>query len=293
MRAISTVVSTTVFLFLLGGAVATLVVGTGTIDAPSTADDPADETATQLLSTTATIQYELTPTANQSDAMNYSDGGARFDRTAHGTTAGLLATATSSAATLSGERLTPSSGGFERAVRSETSDRIQRRDTAVAVTATWEPYDAAPIDSRIHVGPEPPSDADVHAASVTVDSGFEPARDRAIDAARTNGTSGVARAVARSIVAGLLPPDETRVALRGDAPVDTMTAHRYRRVARLADARILDVGGSSVETMNGELVDALTTRLAMDMRTQFSSPSAAARAVSTDEVRIVIRTWSP
>lgn len=293
MRAISTVVDTAVFLLLLGGAVSVLVVGTGPVHAPATGADPADETAEQLLTTTSTIEYRLTPTANRSDDVDYTDVDGDFTRTAHGTTAGLLASAATSAATMDGERLTPASGGFERAVRNETRDRVRRRDTAVAVTATWEPYDGAPIQGQVHVGPDPPANADVRAARVTVDSGFEPAREAALEEARVNGTDGVARVVARSIVAGLFPPETTRVTLRGDEPVDTLTAHRYRRVGRLSNSLVLNLDGASVEALNGELEDALTRELRRDLDTRFASPAAGARTVSTGEVRIVVRTWSP
>jgi len=293
MRAISTVVDTTVFLLLLGGAVATLVVGTGSIASPPAATDPADETAELLTTTTHAVEYDLRPTANDSDGVSYSHTNGQFGRSAHGTTAGLLAAATRSTATLRGERLTPASGGFERAVRAETRAVIQRRGTAVAVTAHWTPYDGAPIEGRLHVGPEPPARADVRAARVTVDSGFEPVRERALDAARANGTDGVARVAARSVVEGFFPPEETRVALRGDTPVDTLTAHRYRRVARLSHANLLDLENASAESMNEELTDAVATRLHRDMQYQFSSPETAARALRTGETRIVVRTWSP
>lgn len=293
MRAISTVVDTTVFLLLLGGAVSTLVVGTGVVNTPTTGEDPADETAEQLMTTTATIEYELTPTNNRTDGIDYSETSGQFDRTAHGTTAGLLATAAHSAASMDSKRLTPASAGFERAVQNETRHRVRRHDSAVAVTAMWEPYEDAPLRGQVYVGPKPPATADVRAASVTVDSGFESVRTEAREAAAENGTNGVARVVARTIIAGLFRPEETRVALRGDTPVDTLTAHRYRRVARLSDSRYLDIRESSVRTLNDQLVDALADRLARDMRQRFSSPEAAGRAVSTGKTRIVVRTWSP
>jgi len=293
MRAISTVVDTTVFLLLLGGAVATLVIGTGSVGAPPATGDPADETAQQLVTTTQSIEYVLRPTENESDGIDYDEATTDFGRSAHGTTAGLLAAAARASVTLNGQRLTPASTGFTNRVRSETRALVQRRDTAVAITVHWEPYTDAPIDGRLRVGPTPPARADVRAATLTVDSGLEPTRERALDIADENGTSGVARVVAASIVDGFFPPEETRVALRGDAPVDTLTAHRYRRVARLTDARLLDIGDASIRPMNDELTDALAQRLATDMRSRFSSPQAAARAVRTGETEIVVRTWSP
>jgi hypothetical protein len=293
MRAISTVVDTTLFLLLLGGAVATLVVGTAGVGPAPAAADPADETVTVLATTTATVDYELTPTNADGDGVSYDDRDDQFGRTAHGTTAGLLATATRSGAEIDGERLAPASGGFERAVRNETRRTVSRRATAVAVTAVWEPYEGAPVGSRIHAGPEPPVTADVHAARLAVGSGVASVDDRAREAARADGFDGVARVVAGAVVEGFFPPDETRVALRGDAPTDTLTAHRYRRAARLVDAPLLDLRNGSVAPANRHLADALADRFAADMGRRFERPRAAARAVSVGEVRIVVRTWSP
>jgi len=293
MRGISTVVDTTLFLLLLGGAAATLVAGTASVGPPPSATDPADETAELLVTTTATVDYELTPTTPEADGVSYESRAGQFDRTAHGTTAGLLATATRSGAAIDGERLAPASGGFERAVRNETRRTVSRRGTAVGVTAVWEPYADAPMGHRIHVGPEPPATADVHAARHSVDSGVASADDRARAAARSDGFDGVARVVAATVVEGFFPPAETRVALRGDAPTDTLTAHRYRRVARLVDAPLLDLRNGTVAPANRHLTDALADRFGTDMRDRFESPLAAARAVSVGEVRIVVRTWSP
>ena len=178
-------------------------------------------------------------------------------------------------------------------MRNETQSVIRRPGTAVAVTASWEPYDGAPVASGLHVGSEPPARVDVRAARLTLDSGIEPVREQAVAAARGHGWDGVARIVASSLVTAIFPPDETRVALRGDAPVDTLTAHRYRRVARLTDTTLLAIGNDSVETMNAELVDGLTDRLSADMRRRFETPEAAARTVATGKIEIVVRTWSP
>jgi hypothetical protein len=293
MRAISTVVDTTLFLLLLGGAAATLVVGTAGVGPPPSVGSAADETATLLATTTATVDYELTPTNTDSDGISYDGRAGQFDRTAHGTTAGLLATATRTGAQVDGERLVPASGGFERAVRNETRRTVSGRETAVSVTAVWEPYADAPMSHRIHVGPEPPAIADVHAARLTVDSGVESVDDRVRAAARSDGFDGVAHVVAAAVVEGFFPPDETRVALRGDSPTDTLTAHRYRRVARLVNAPLLDLRNGSVAPANRHLTDALADRFAADMRERFESPQAAARAVSVGEVRIAVRTWSP
>lgn len=292
MRAISTLVDTVVFLLLLGGAVTTLVVGTVGMQ-PAT-DDRADETAEMVATTTQTVEYGLTPSDGSRNGISYDHlDNATLERSAHGTTAGLLGAAALSATTLDGERVTPASRGFEQVVRNETRGVISQRETATAVTATWEPYTDAPVAGTVHVGPEPSRNVDVHAARLTVDSGVDPARERALDAALNDGFDGVARIVASTVVAGLFPPKATRVGLHGDAPVDTLTAHRYRRVARLTNAPVLDIDKSSVERMNERLASALADRLRRDLRQRFQSPEAAARAVSTGDVQIVVRTWSP
>ncbi|WP_225333602.1 DUF7284 family protein [Halomicrobium urmianum] len=290
MRAISTVVDATVALLLIGGAVATLTAGTGAVAEPSPRNH-ADEQARVVVTNTAGADYALTPEQSaEGVAVEVDDAALR--RTARGTLASLLARAAVANATVDGERLLPARRGYVRAATGLVRNRTGDRDARAAVRAAWEPYPGAPLSGTVRTGPRPPADADVAAAALTAPSGVpsvETGNGRAADA---DGFRGVARAVADAVVSGLFSPDETRLALRGDAPADALTARRYRRTARLLDAEPPGVRERSVEEMNDRLAAGLTDRFERDLRARYDSPEAAARDASTGRVRIVVRTWS-
>lgn len=299
MRAISTVVDATVFLLLVGGAIATLVAGTGTMHAESQERpgpvNPAAEDATLLATTTATVNYSLAPaTVSEVDGMTFHrTEGSGFERSAHGTLASLLADAAVGNVALEGERLSHAGDEFERRLSSTVRDRLGRRGTRSTVDATWEPYDDAPVEGTVRVGDEPPRDVDVHAATLTVDSGFPASRERAERAAEEDGFRDVATVVADAVVRGLFPPRETQLALRGSYPGDALTAQRYHRAATLFGAEPPSVEGTNVSTANERLRAALADRFAADLAARFDSAGAAARAVETDTVDVTVRTWSP
>lgn len=64
-RGVSTVVDATVFLLLVGGAIATLVAGSGGLSAveeePDPRANPATEGTTLLATNTASVNYSLSP----------------------------------------------------------------------------------------------------------------------------------------------------------------------------------------------------------------------------------------
>lgn len=299
MRAISTVADVTLCLLLVGGAIGTLVAGTGTMQSgdsqPAASGNPAAEDAALLATTTATVNYSMAPaTESPEEGVSFHrTEGPAFRRTAHGTLASLLSDAAVGNATVEDESLSHAGDEFERNLSSTVRDRLGRRGVRTSVHATWEPYPGAPVGGEIGVGEDPPRDVDVHAATLAVDSGVPSSDQRARRAARTDGYRGVARVVADSIVRGLFPPDETRLALRGEYPVDTLTAQRYRRTARVLDAGPLRIGETNVSDANDRLRVALARRLEADLTGRYDAPEAAARAVDTDTVDITVRTWSP
>ena len=287
-RAVGTLVDAAAFLLLVSAAVWTLSV-------PAVAPDraPAAGASAERLSTvTANPRYSLAPGArhaNESLVAFERTEGPEFDRVAHGSVASLLADAAVGNAAVDGSELAHAGDGFERAVREATRDTTVRR---VRVRAVWTPYPGAPIRGTIAAGPRPPPDARVGVAALAVDSGVPAAREHARSAARSDGYEGVARVVARATVRGLFPPDELRLALRGDRPVSALARYRYLRAGRLFGA---DVGGPVEESETGRanerLSRALVERFERDLRERFESPRAAARAVRTGEVRIVVRRW--
>jgi len=299
VRAISTVVDATVFLLLVGGAIATLVVGSGTMQAGTHespgSGNPAAEDARLLATTTATVNYSLTPsTAADDDWVTFhrTEGGG-FNRSAHGTLASLLADVAVGNAAFDGEEFAYAGDQFERRLSSTVEDRLSRRGLRTGVEASWEPYDGAPLAGAMHAGDDPPRDVDVHAATLTVDSGFPASRERAMRAADERGYRGVAAVVADAVVRGLFPPRETQLALRGSYPTDSLTAQRYRRAATVFGAEPPTFDDTNVSTANDRLRAALTERFVADLKTRFDSPYAAARAAETDTVDVTVRTWSP
>lgn len=287
-RAMSTVVDVTLCLLFVGAALAAIV-GGSTVDPPETGNTPAT-TADRLGTETAGVEYTLavpgTPPAWVANAT------ARHQRTAHGTVAELLGEAAMSSVTIDGMRLSKAGRHFEQAVRATTRHRLRNQSHQTAVRVDWEPYPNASVSSEFRVGNPPPPAADVRAATLTVPSGMRNATEPALDAARTRGYRGVATVVARTVVDGLFPPDQTELALRGDYPADVLMAKRYQQMAKLSGVGPLAVTDQSTVALNQRLTASLAERIESELRAQFSSPTAAARAVTTDTIRITVRTWS-
>lgn len=295
MRGVSTILDVTLFLLLVGGGVLLLSAPTGTLPTPD--EDAADGTAELLATSTADVRYSLAPGARRADgslvAFPHADGPA-FRRTAHGTLAAHLAAGARRNVTVDDRQVTHEAVDYRRATTGAVENATRGRETLAHVRAVWEPYPGAPVEGSVVAGPRPPPGADVHVATLTVDSGYPAAAADARRAAAEDGFSGVARVVAVRTVDGYFPPAHTRDLLLEDYPVDRLTAYRYRRFGRLVGANVTDhVGTEATAAANDELAATLTDRMAADMRRRFDTPAAAARAVSVDTVEITVRTWSP
>ncbi|WP_276271138.1 DUF7284 family protein [Haloarcula litorea] len=286
-RATSTVLDATLCLLLVGAAATVVVDGVDTAPAPDRT--AAVERADLLASSTASVEYRLRTRGEHPDWV--ANGSARHRRTAHGTLAALLADAAMTNVSSRGRRLSTASVGFERRVRDATRDRLAGPDHASRIRVHWTPYRGAPLSATTTVGERPPPSADVRSVTLAVASPMEPAAERARRAAAGGDYRAVAAVVARSTVGGLFPPEQTRLALHGDYPADRLMANRYRRAAALTGAGRLP-GDGNVSTNNARLAAALTDRFAADMRRRFASPPAAADAVRTGRVTLVVRTWS-
>lgn len=285
-RAVSTVLDVAVSLLLVSAAVGVVV----TAPEPRRGTPSPAATGETLATATADVEYALTPAPARSPSrvsFGRTDG-PEFRRAAHGTLADLLADAALGNVSVRDREVTRTGDGFERVVRAATRNATGRR---AAVRAVWTPYRGAPVVGRMRAGRRPPRDAAVGAITLSVASDCPAARDRALDAANDTGYRGVARAVAASVVACLFPPGRTRLALAGDYPVSALVRHRYARVARLAGTSLPPLDPGNVTRANRSLVAALASLFRDDMRERFASPSAAARAVHVDEVRVVVRRW--
>ena len=293
MRAISTVLDGTVFLLLVAAAVITLSLGGAVHPATGSAADVADV----LASSTATIQYSLAPGVQAADSsvvtLNPTQG-PEVRRIAHGTLAGHLATAAVTNLSVDGTAVTHTRDGFRRAVANATRNVTRGRDRLASIRAVWRPYPGSPIRGVVRVGPRPDPSVTVHTATFGVDSGFPDAREAALRAAEGGNVSTVSATIAERIVDGVFPVGPTRAALLGDYPAEQLVTYRYERLGRVLGTNVTERAvANDVTGANAELADALAERLERHVRTRFDSPTAAARAVSVDTVRITVRTWSP
>lgn len=149
MRAVSTVLDVSLCLLFVTASALTLV-GTPLVDrsSPEAGPDSADEAAEVLTTTTASVTY----------------GSGDRNRTAHDTLSGLLASAvladTDSASAIE----------FRSAVTSRVGRALRDLDVDAQVVAdpVAESRPAPVPESPLTVGTEPPSNADVHAATVAV-----------------------------------------------------------------------------------------------------------------------------
>lgn len=310
MRAVSTVVDATVFLLVLGVAVAT-VVGVpmvsgdeGTATDPTDLADPtnhadatdhADAVAEFLATGIERVNYSLASAARTlpGDPPIEITDGPPFRRSAHGTLASLLADAATGSITVDSEPISRDGRAYERAVVDATERRIFARNYSVSVRAVWEPYPDAPIRGTVNAGRSPPATVDVTAATVVVDAPMPSSKSEALAAARQDGYEGVAIVISRSVVAGLFPPEETVLALRGDYPVAALTANRYHRTAiAVGHEGGASNGHTDVAAENRKLAASLADELEKDLGDRYGSAAAAARNVSTGTVTVTVRTWS-
>lgn len=290
----NTVLDAAVFLLLVTAAVTTLTASVP-LDGDQRPSGASAEHAAEVVATsTADLHYSLSSGARKADEDLVAfpvESSPEFQRYAHGTYASLLAEAAVENVTIRGDALAHAYDGYERAVANATENATGRR---VAVRAMWAPYGGAPVAGRVRAGPRPPADADVAAVTLTVASGMPVVRHRALETARADGYTGVARTVARATVRGLFPPNKTRLALAGDYPVDALVRYRYLLAGRRLGARVAGpIADGEVERANRRLSRALAALLERDMRASFPTPEAAARAVRLAEVRVVVRRWSP
>lgn len=259
-RGVSTVLDVAVCLLLVGVAMATLAATppTATADAPD-ADGPAQVVAT---STTG-----------------IAVGGDTRDSTL----ADHLATAAVSAATVEDRRLVETS--YPEAVENATAATVGRR---THVTATWKPYEQAPVRGRVTAGNAPPDGADVAATTLTVYSGATPPGGDDTGSLETLG-----RALADAVVTWLFPQARTRAALL-DPRTAPATAQRYHDAANAIGVHDDSaVAGTDVDAANDALAAELGARFEADLEARYRSREAAGPTVTVHEVEIIVRRWSP
>lgn len=310
-RAVSTVLDVALFLLLVSAAVGVLyAVPDPSADGPQDADDAA-AVATTLSASTTTVRY--------APDLEGSSATARTDR---GSVAQLLAAATVANATVA-DRPVVRDEQYVDAVGTETRATLAAVGGAseVQVRARWEPLPGADVLGETVVGPTPPPEADVHAATVSVPLGTASDRGVAalgredadgherggsdhsanatrrhrslVDVAQTAGCDGLSTAIARRVVGHVFPPEPIRAALGGDAESRRAIATRYET---FADAVGVDSGTVSLEdgprVANAVLVEALAAAFEPVACRGYADPATAAREAAPKEVTLVVRAWS-
>ena len=203
----------------------------------------------------------------------------------------MLAAAAVAETRADGHRVVPHDE-FPKRVVAATSEQLAPVDAGVRVVARWEPYPEASVNGTVAVGPRPPPDADVTAATTVVSVTTGCTNDAADIAARKNGFDRLPGLFADCIVQTLFPPADTRAALRGQPPAPTLAAHRYRLAADALDASIAQPSSpEEVSAVNTRLQNRLSTVLEADVGKHYDDPVAAAEAASPGRVTITVRTW--
>lgn len=253
--------------------------------------DRADAVAESLTSTAA-FEYTLAPGATRADeslATFERTAGPEFRRDAHGSLSTLLARAAVRTVRVDGDPVTNAAADFAHETRNATSGSLPAR---TQVVVRWRPYPGAHLGREFAVGPSPPRGADVNAATVRV-PGPVSNPERAELVARRKGFDGLSAAVAGSLVDGLLPPAQTRLALAGDPPVSTLMRYRYRRFAALYEVDVDDaIARGDTRAANDRLAAAMADRVEADLRASFDAPTEAADHLALGRVDVVVRTWS-
>lgn len=318
-RAISTVLDAAVFLLLVSAAIGLLYAAPQTDEDGAADPDVAAETATTLATSIETIEYAPAPDGDRADAAT-----TRPDR---GTIAELLAETTVANARLDGEPLTRAPN-HEAAVRNATRRTIHRidSDVRIQVRTQWRPLPGSGLRGGVVVGPSPPEDADVHAATMTVPVGTAasagPARSgwKGIDTpdlgdgevgggdaydsppgrsaslasvASRAGCDGLGRILADSVVGSAFPPGPTKQAFRSGGEATELVEARYDTAATALE---VDPNVFHAEMQprrrNELLADELAERFTATCE-GYDSPTVAAERAAPDTVVVSVRTWSP
>lgn len=291
MRAVSTVLDVSLFLLLVGAAATTLVWMPAETSVES--DDPADETAELLATSTADVTYTIEPGLDLEESV--TDGDVPFDpyeRTVQDSVANLLGAAAVATAEFDGEPLMHHGDAFERRVVAETQSRVRQEDVTTAVRARWTPYPASPLSGTVRAGERPPPGVDVHAATVTVDSDMQNVTAEAWRAANEDGFAGLADVLANATIEGYLPHKGAQVSLRGGYPSRPLTVQRYWQVASALEYGADTQREPETVPPRADLEDRLADRFEADLRDRYGDPTTAAAAVRIDRVTITVRTWS-
>lgn len=297
-RAVSTVADVSLALLIISASVVTLGLYLQERDRGETHRTvEADNTAETLTVSTVSVEYVYTPLLDD----GYTPEEAT--RSVHGSAAQLLAEAAVSMATFpaGGEQrlLTEAGLRFEGSVDAAVRSRLVGANNRTQVIAAWQPYRDARVSGTATAGQTPPGDVDVSTATITVANGMPAVDSTAVRSAVAAGNyEAAAEPIARAIVEGLFPPQETQTALESTGFRRDLAVSRYEE---LGDTLGVDYGGVVADreradalAANQKLVTALKTVVAEDLQRVHddgATAAAIADSVSVARVTIIVRTW--
>lgn len=309
-RAVSTVADVGLALVLVTAGIGVLVTFDGPpekTDAPST----TDYTAETIASSTTAVRYDVRDAVaaargiNSSALFNETDYEASdLQRISHGPVAAHVAAiaVTNIGTGDSNASQVTAAVDYERVVDRRLQISLVGSNFDTAVDAQWLPFSNASLRGTTSLGQEPPPETAVSTAVLTVPSPIPSVRQKAIDAVDAEDEFGiVADIVARAIIDGYLPGRESQRALESGGVERDLVVYRYKRMAQLIDGASPDAEqltsnlvAKQANTLkaNGYLVEQLSKQLEEQLVLSFENAHAAARAVSTGEVTITVRTWS-
>lgn len=311
-RAVNTVADVAFALLFITAAI-------GLISADSLQDgnghDPldADRTVAVVGSSTVNVSYSLGPTLDSARSELGTDesgigsetSGEQPIRITHGSIAeqaGDAAVANLTRSGDDGERLAVGGERYAEALDERVRSRLVGSQFETRLTAVWRPYEGAPYVGTVTLGADPPPEVAVSTAELTIPSGVDPVRERTLEAADGGSYDDVAEIVASAVIEAYLPAERSRYALEGGGVERTLALYRYERMAAIIDgaspdAAVLEASlrrhHAEPKRANEYLASELAGELAVDMSARFSTPSAAARALSTGSVTVAVSTWEP
>lgn len=307
-RAVSTVADVSLAILLVVAAMGLLL----TVDGTGRDHDPrvTDYTAETIAASTLAASYDLRPAVAASRGLGVDEVYAETDyeqgdlqRVSHGPIAThLAALAVSNVSTDSTTTGPTVAADYQSVVDERLQTRLLGSRFETAVDARWIPIPNASIAGTVSLGQSPPPRADVSTAILTVPSGLPDARETAMSAvSNADDYDVVAEIVAAAVVEGYLPTVETQRALESSGIERELVVYRYERLAALIDGA--DPDGTELKdnlvpkradavAANEYLVARLAASLEARLSTSFGSAMDAARAVSTGEVTITVRTWT-
>lgn len=309
-RAVNTVLDVGLAILFVSASLA-LIAGL-----PTTTEDEhdpldADRTATVVGSATLNVTYSVEPVLETAASDHNAPGSGEYEtepltRIAHGSIAELLADAAVANLTAEGNggpRLSEEAELFRDELDHRVQSRLVGSQFETALVARWVPYDGASVQGVASVGAEPPPNSHVSTATLTVPSGMEPVQSAAIERVEQGGGyDAVGKIVADAVIQGYFPEAEAKHALERTGSERVLIAYRYQRMATVIDnvspedpaiSDGLRQSQADPAAVNRYLRSKLAAQFASDLRREFDSPMAAASAVSTGEVTVLVRTWEP